>query len=762
MLDALTARSLSPTPEGGGYLAYCPVHEFPPAGHRPSLYLGVGDDGHAFVKCRSRDCGTAPILRALGLQARDLYLEPTVPTVQDLATAKGLPVEFLAALGLHDTDLGVAIPYRVDGGTTLFERTRVRISKALDANGKELPRVLQPRSQPLMAYGLDRIPSADNERLFVVEGESDCWTLWFHGLPALGVPGASSTYVLNWGTLNRYASGPGHIYLVQENDAAGAEFVRRAAERIAAECARAHSGHRHEDMPHIRVSVLTLPAHVKDVNDLHRSDPEGFTTAWAELVEQATEPTPAATRDAPDDIELMPAQPWPVIDDRAYLGLAGDIVRTISPQSEADPVALLTQALLFAGNAFGSGPGFRVESTIHRVNEYLCLVGATAKARKGTSRQHLERLFRMAEETEAVTAAEREVFAQQTQALAREDGSPAVAWKPWHTRIVSGASSGEGIIHHTRDEKYETRPIVDGKGKDKHTVGYEDVLTDAGEQDKRLLLVEEEMGGLLTITNREGNTLSPILRRAWDSGDLRTLSKNSPLHSTGAHVSLIGHITTTELLAMLTTTGAANGFGNRILWICVRRSKLLPEGGALIDEALQPLVDRLSAVWAAVYRHTEIQMRRDEAARHVWRAVYPMLSADRPGLLGAMLARAEAHVTRLSCVYALLDGCRTVRARHLLAALALWQYAEASAQRIFGSAMGDPVADAVVSALRDHPEGMTGRELHDQFRGDQRAALPAALKLLADAGLVVQEQRAAGPKGGRPGKVLRLRVPGAG
>lgn len=758
MLDALTARSLSPTPEGGGYLAYCPVHEVPTEGHRPSLYVGVADDGHAFVKCRSRDCGTVAILQALGLQARDLY---PVPTLADLATAKGLSAEFLAGLGLHDTDRGVAIPYHDARGAVLFERQRVRIAKETDARGHELPRVLQPPGKPLVPYGLERIEAAHSLNLFIVEGESDCWTLWSHGLPALGVPGATNTGLLRWDALRRYANKHGHVYVVQENDAAGAEFARRVAEQIAAECERAYTDYHYEDVQHIPVSVLTLPAHVKDANDLHRSDPDGFATAWAALTAQATEPTRPGTRNVPEEIEhVTSTQPWPAIDNRAYLGLAGDFVRVVSPQSESDPVALLAQFLLFTGNAFGGGPGFRVESTIHRVNEYLCLVGATAKARKGTSRQHLERLFRMAEETEAVTAAEREVFAQQTQALTREDGSPAVAWKPWHTRIVSGASSGEGIIHHTRDEKYETHPIVDGKGKDKHTVGYEDVLTDAGEQDKRLVLVEEEMGGLLTITNREGNTLSPILRRAWDCGDLRTLSKNSPLHSTGAHVSLIGHITTTELLAMLTTTGAANGFGNRILWICVRRSKLLPEGGALTDEALQPLVDRLSTVWPAVYRRDEIQMRRDDAARHVWRAVYPILSADRPGLLGAMLARAEAHVTRLSCVYALLDGCGTVRARHLLAALALWQYAEASAQRIFGSAMGDPVADAVVSALRDHPDGMTGRELHDHFRGDQRAALPAALKLLADAGLVVQESRAAGPKGGRPGKVLRLRVPG--
>src|SRR6185369_15445845 len=34
---------------------------------------------------------------------------------------------------------------------------------------------------------------------------------------------------------------------------------------------------------------------------------------------------------------------WPVIDDAAFHGLAGEVVRTIEPHSEADPVALLLQ-----------------------------------------------------------------------------------------------------------------------------------------------------------------------------------------------------------------------------------------------------------------------------------------------------------------------------------------------------------------------------------------------------------------------------------
>ena len=79
------------------------------------------------------------------------------------------------------------------------------------------------------------------------------------------------------------------------------------------------------------------------------------------------------------------ALPWPVMADEAYRGLAGAIVNTIKPASEADPVALLIQTLASVGNAIGRGPYYQVEGDRHGSNLYAVLVGETAKGRKGTS-----------------------------------------------------------------------------------------------------------------------------------------------------------------------------------------------------------------------------------------------------------------------------------------------------------------------------------------------------------------------------------------
>ena len=193
-------------------------------------------------------------------------------------------------------------------------------------------------------------------------------------------------------------------------------------------------------------------------------------------------------------------------------------------------------------------------------------------------------------------------------------------------------------------------------------------------------------------------------------------------------------------------TDTANGFGNRFLWLAVERSKCLPEGGQLDEAALAPLVQRLQA--AGQIGQTTGEMRRDEEATAIWREVYPSLSEGRPGMYGAMTSRAEAQVMRLACIYALLDLSREVRAEHLMAALALWEYAERSVAYVFGDAIGDPDADSMLSALRCKPEGMTRTEIRDLF-GRHRSAAEIARTL----GMLLEHElarRVEQDTGGRP------------
>ncbi|NPU98092.1 MAG: hypothetical protein HPY51_12860 [Candidatus Omnitrophica bacterium] len=145
------------------------------------------------------------------------------------------------------------------------------------------------------------------------------------------------------------------------------------------------------------------------------------------------------------------------------------------------------------------------------------------------------------------------------------------------------------------------------------------------------------------------------------------------------------------------------------------------------------------------------EMGMTEAAWVIWEGLYEGLTRDIPGLFGLVTARAEAQIRRLACLYALLDPSGIVDVPHLKAALAVWRYAEDSARYIFGDATGNPVADTIMTHLRQSPDGLTRKEITvDVFRGNKsRKEISAALHLLEEAEMVRQEKiQTDGP--GRP------------
>jgi Bifunctional DNA primase/polymerase, N-terminal len=405
---------------------------------------------------------------------------------------------------------------------------------------------------------------------------------------------------------------------------------------------------------------------------------------------------------------------WPKrLGKRAYYGLAGEFVRAVEPVTEADPAGLLIQFITAFGNAAGRNGHFRVGAAEHRANLFCVLVGRTAKARKGTAWAEIEHLF---ENTDRV----------------------------WSGRCVlpGGLASGEGLIWAVRDRiEKPGKPTKIGCKSEAPPV-----IVDEGVEDKRLLVIEQEFASPLRIMRRETNILSPVIRRAWDKGNLSTVSKNSPARATGAHISIIGHITRDELLRELNTAEGSNGFANRFLWCCVRRSKCLPLGGQLEAGAFRLFVGRLQARLAFARKAREL--RFSPVAERLWCRIYPKLSAEAPGLLGAITSRAEAQVLRLSLIYALLDRSRTIKKQHLKAALAVWCYSERSARYIFGDKSGNLVADTILRRLRATPKGLTRNDIREIFSHNRsEGEISGALATLQEHGLArcVREET-----GGRP------------
>src|SRR5262249_36068092 len=282
-------------------------------------------------------------------------------------------------------------------------------------------------------------------------------------------------------------------------------------------------------------------------------------------------------------------------------------------------------------------------------------------------------------------------------------------------------------------------------------VDYQDVIVDEGVSDKRLLLIEGEFAQALKVMSREGNILSTVIRQAWDTGDLHPLTKTNPITATGAHISIIGHITREELLRHLDETEKANGFANRFIWLFVERSKVIPNPPGVPWNVLSPLIERL--IHVVNFGRTVEQITRDYMAESLWADVYPDLSKGQKGLTGAVISRAEAQVMRLACLYALLDQSKTVGPKHLEAALALWRYSEASARLIFGDRIGDRNVDKAKALLKKH-ETLTLTELHNLFgRNLKKAKLDWIVSVLVEEGLATIES--VQKNEGRPTTILR-------
>ncbi len=413
-----------------------------------------------------------------------------------------------------------------------------------------------------------------------------------------------------------------------------------------------------------------------------------------------------------EDLNNLPREELrPRLAIEALHGLPGRIVEAVDPFTEADRVGTLANLLAAAGNVIGMRPHATVQHDQHPLRLYVALVGRTSKGRKGTS-----------------WSIPRHLLEQVDSAWVRE-------------RVKSGLSSGEGLIYNVRDRVERAR-------LDKKTQQVIHEVVDEGEPDKRLLIVEPELAGVLKAVAREGNTLSAIMRQGWDTGNLQTLTKNSPLRAVGAHISIIGHITEEELRQNLTETERANGFANRFLWLVVERSKVLPEGASPPDALLRPLVGELAEVVKFASQVDRIQ--RDEAARAIWAEVYPELSEGKPGLFGAIISRAEAQVLRLSALYAVFDLSTFIGPTHLHAALALWDYAEASARRIFEDRLGSAPADAILEALRSRGP-MTQTEISGLFQRNRSAAdIQVALNRLLRLGRVRRRQEGTA---GRPAAI---------
>lgn len=548
---------------------------------------------------------------------------------------------------------------------------------------------------------------ASGNLVFVVEGEKDADALWEIGIPATCNAGGAGKWSPE---LNPYFRNADVVVLPDHDPQSKHPKTGKPQFRPDGRPVVAGWDHAQEIAHHLYgiaavVRVLLLPdlrpkGDVSDwlaaggtIDRLHELASKA--EPWQRLQPcswvQARPQTPTSSgSDGSGDAERS-KNTWPRIAPAALHGLAGDVVRAIEPETESDPIAILIQYLSFFGNAVGRGPFYQVEGDKHHTILDAVLVGDTSKGRKGTSLGRVRSVFEIAE-------------------------------PEWVSqRLTHGMSSGEGLINEVRDD-------VKTQAKDRTEVVV------AGVEDKRLMIVEPEFAGVLTVMKRQGNKLSDIIRNSWDGKDLRTLVKTNPLRATAPHISIIGHITADELRMSLDRTSMANGYANRFLFVSIRRARLLPHGGNLSEETVKGLALLTQEAVSKARAIKRVIMTND--ARTAWEKIYATLSEGQPGLLGAIIGRAEAQTIRLALLYSLLDGKSEIDVVHLKAAAAVWGFCEASARYIFGDLLGDPLADEIMNGLRHAgDQGLTRTDISKLFSGNRGSdQIGRALDMLKNCG----------------------------
>lgn len=742
------------------FMAQCPAH----GDGRPSLHVSQGGIG-AVLNCFA-GCSADAIVSALALTMADLRDgtrttgEPRLPRYHkdSYDPERPVPPAFTDPDEPVDDETLPWAPASPAGGDTPGTHTRPGAYQAawwaengfgdpvaeypyVDASGVVRVVVVRTAAKDFPCYvpATRRWSLGDNEAkaaltaipynlpalaadggvrdrvLFVVEGEKDVHALAAHGLCATTRLGSSG----EWGDdLSTCLSklGASQVVVIEDRDREGKQAGAKKAANACESLRRVFPA----DVP---VKRILLPPVVNDYRVKDAADyfaAGGTRPALKALVDAAPAANAAGNDEEADKDNGDGGTPVstgaPHFASADLYGPLGEWVRTWEPHTEATPVALYATALAALGAMIGRGAYLRVNADQHAPRLFVLLVGPSGRGRKGVTMNIMRSLVREVDPD----------FARACEA--------------------TGLSTTEGFINRLRDE---TPARLGPNGKEIPPI--------AGVTDKRLLVIEEEAGGLLKVMRREGNDLSATLRTAWDGRTVQRITKGDPTTATDPHLVFIGAITPNELREQLRTGDVFNGFANRLLPIYADAGTLLPFAETpdpyTLTAATAPI--REAVRWARAQRG-ELHLSPD--ARVWWAAHYPQLVRPnvRSEALRVLQERAAPYVLRVALLLALLDRSRVVQVAHLTAAHALWQYAAGTWGRVFPDGARGGIAGRFEEALRKAgPDGLSRTELWNVLPSHNvnNADVTAALRELMDDGLI--ERIPSKPTRGRPAEQWR-------
>ena len=409
--------------------------------------------------------------------------------------------------------------------------------------------------------------------------------------------------------------------------------------------------------------------------------------------------------DADDDD--LDSYKLPTMPPEALYGVLRKIVEAATATSEATVPGVAAAVLTHFAARFGKALGIDVADERRTLPLYVLLVGPTGRGRKGTSSQFASQLFDDVDKMLATGWGDL--------TLAPRMLVPSL-------RVVSGVSSGQGLIELVRDENF-----VITRGGVERTV--------EGVDDKRLLLELSEFGLVFSVSSQESNTLSMVLRDAFDGRTLDNPTRSNPLRSTGAHLSVLGHITMSEFRRRTVdskrSTDTHNGLLNRYIVMFSVRDRIVTRPQPVPEQTRRELAGLLATHVHAVFDqhysdhrgHRKVVLRMTDAAWRLWEAEYPRITSASydSEYVYSMMARRELHTLAIAALLAAMNGESAVDEPALRAGLAWGAYVADTNTRVFATIAQRRQAQRLRgwvaklrAKLREHGD-MTVRQIQQRF-----------------------------------------------
>lgn len=395
-------------------------------------------------------------------------------------------------------------------------------------------------------------------------------------------------------------------------------------------------------------------------------------------------------------------------------GTIGEWLQMVEPHTEASLASLGLGVLCGLGAYMGRQINLCQGNIRVTPNLFGVQVGPTGDARKGTADSLIYQLLTTIDPT-------------------------------FGNNISSGFGSGEMLVFKVSDPQYNK--------KDEQI---------SGTKDQRLLIQESELSKHLRIADRQGNTLSEILRLAFDcERPLATSSRTrGEYRSTNHCISLFGGITPEELVEVFPALAATSGTGNRYLWAWSNPDKLLPSGGEPIN--MDDIANRIRQNITTIRR--DPVLRFTEEAKAWWEELPEGLYAKLRHLpvsssLKPLITRAYVQVMRVALIYAASDGRPSVNPADLEAGLGWFTHSIHTVETILGGVVRDDTAAKILARLREARGRETPKtDLWNLFsRNITAAALDAGLEELSEAGLA--HTWITTSSGGRPPTMVMATTP---